>query len=404
MRILLIAPFYDADTAGESWSTFKWVEGICQRHEVTVLTTHKKSWDPQKSAVAAKEIVNWTDPSLPTAFARLNRELKPTYVLFYFRARKWIKRAIRDGRAFDLVHQINPLALRYPCPARGCGIPYLMGPLAGSLSNPNGFRTAAKDKQWYRKLRNLDAWRIKKDPWLRQTYSEAHTILGVAPYVAEVLKPAKIQNFVVASETGIESIDCTPKAAPSEGEPLKLLFVGRIIRTKGVIDAIRAVASARSEANITFDIVGTGDMDDECKQEAKSLGVEDIVTFHGRVPREQVNDWYQKSHVFLFASFREPSGNVVFEALGQGVPIITSTQGGPGYVVTDECGFRIKPENPEQYARDLALAIKQVYRRRNELPTLSQAAIQRMKTYALWDKKHEQLEEIYQSVTPVPEP
>lgn len=398
MKVLLIAPFYDKNTAGESWSTYKWVEGISRSHDVTVLTTHKRGWDQEKSPVSAKRIVNWNDPKLPSSLARLNRELKPTYILFYFRARKWIRTALANGESFDLVHQINPLALRYPCPAHGLGLKYIMGPLAGSLSNPEGFQEEAKDRQWYRKLRNLDSWRIRKDPWLRNSYAGAELILGVAPYVEEILRPAGIKGFAIASETGVESVKAVPISPPLPNEPLRLLYVGRIIRTKGVIDAIRAVAIARRTAHLTFDIIGTGDMDDACKAEARNLGLEDIVTFHGRIPRAEVDNWYARSHVFLFPSFREPSGNVVFEALGFGLPVIGCDRGGPGHVIDSSCGLRVEPHHPAQYADAIANAITKIATSRELLPTLSASSIKRVETLAKWENKHAWLAQKYSEV------
>ena len=398
MRVLLIAPYYDKNVPGESWSTFKWVEGVCKRHECTILTTHHKGWNSDDSPTGAKNIVNWTDPKLPKTFARLSRELKPTYPLFYVRARRWLKKALKAGDRFDLVHQINPLALRYPCPAHGLDLNYIIGPLAGSLQTPEGFRSESNDKKWYRKLRSIDHLRFKYDPWLRKSYSQAKLILGVAPYVGELLAPANIKNFAIESETGVEKIEGSPKASPKAGEPLRLLFAGRIIRTKGVIDAIRAVAIASKTCNVVFDILGDGDMFDECKAEAKKLKVTEIVHFHGRVTRQAVNEWYQKAHVFLFPSFREPSGNVVFEALGNGLPVITSTLGGPGYVVTNECGIRISPESPKQYSEKLSEAIAHFHKSIDLLPQYSEAALTRMSELALWEAKSAKLDTIYRSL------
>lgn len=400
MRILLIAPYYDKNVAGESWSTYKWVQGISQNHDVTVLTTHKKGWDPAKSPTEANEVVNWTFRALPSSLGRLERELKPSYACFYFRARRWIKQALKRGQTFDLVHQINPLALRYPCPARGLGLKYIMGPLAGSLQTPEGFRSEAADKQWYRKLRNLDSLRIKHDPWLRQSYAEAELILGVAPYVEEILRPAGIKRFEIASETGVESVNGTPKQAPGPDEPLRLLYVGRIIRTKGVIDAVRAVAIASKTCHIRFDIVGDGDMLPACKQEAQNLGVSHIIHFHGRVPRDQVDSWYQQAHVFLFPSFREPSGNVVFEAMSHGLPVIASATGGPGYVVTKDCGFTIPPNTLAGYPAAIGKAIQALDAEREKITAYSQQAAKRISKLALWSRKIQAMNLLYQELLP----
>lgn len=398
LRVLLIAPYYDRNIPGESWSTFKWIEGISNHCSVTVLTTHFEGWNKLDSPTQAVEIVNWPDLALPNRFARINHEMAPGYFVFYLRARKWIKRRLRNGWDFDLVHQINPLALRYPSPAAGLRIPYLIGPLAGSLSTPPGFAAEGSDRQWFRKLRHLDRFRIKLDPLLRRTYSNAEVVLGVAPYVQGFLAPCGLKRFLTMSETGVEAVSRVQKKPPIAGQPFRLLFVGRIIRTKGVIDGIRAVALAVKARPLQFDIIGDGDHLGACRDEVTRLGIQDFVHFHGWLPRTELDQWYQSANVFLFPSFREPSGNVIFESMKYGLPVITSSLGGPGYVVDESCGRRIDPTNPDEYAKRLNDAILDLASHPDRLMKMSEAAVARLEKLALWEKKIEELMIVYQEI------
>lgn len=398
MRVLIIAPYFDKNVPGESWCTYKWVEGMCERCEATVLTTHSAGWDASASPIRAKTLVNWTHPTLKGKLARIDYELKPHYLLFYWRARRWIKKALRQGQKFDLVHQVNPVAVRYPSPVAGLGLPYVTGPHAGSLATPAGFLEECRETHWFRKLRSLDQWRIRHDPWLRRSFGGASVVVGVAPYLGEFLAPVGLRKYVMMAETGAEVLGTQPKSAPPADRPLRLLFVGRIIRTKGVIDAIRAVAIAAKECSLTLDILGAGDMTEQCQAAARDLGVADRVTLHGRKSRQEVYEWYQRSDVFLFPSFREPSGTVVFEAMGFGLPIITSTVGGPGYVVNDSCGILVEPRNPTQYANDLAGAILRLARNRQLIATLSRGALERLEDVASWEKRLDRMAALYADV------
>jgi glycosyltransferase involved in cell wall biosynthesis len=398
MKVLLIAPQYDAEVAGESWSTYKWVQGISGRADVTVLTQHWSNWNPARSPVSAMEVINWTEPGIPGLNNRFMWELKATYPLFYFRARRWLRAAIRRGQRFDLVHQINPLALRYPCPARGLGLPYLIGPLAGSLPTPAGFRDAPSLMQWYRKLRHLDTFRLRHDPSLKQTYREAAAVIGVAPYVRELLQACPPLRFETMAETGVEEVCAEPKRTRAKDQPLRLLFVGRLIRTKGVLEAIESVAKVARVLPVTLDIIGSGDLQDQCHQLVSSLGVTALIRIHGRKPRSEVSEWYARSDVFLFPSYREPSGNVVFEALSQGLPVITSTIGGPGHVVTERCGIRIAPNKQDQYVAGIADAILALARDPDRVSALSAGAIRHMAETALWPRKIDRMIALYEDV------
>jgi len=399
LKVLLIAPYYDRAVPGESWSTYKWVEGISAHCETTVLTYHRPGWDPASSPVGAREVVDWDDITLPKRFERIAWEMKPGYIFFYRKVRGWIREALARGRSFDLVHQINPLALRYPCPAVGLGIPFIIGPLAGSLETPKGFAGEGTDRQWFRKLRYLDKLRIRRDPLLRRTYARAHAVIGVAPYVRDVLGSIPLRRFEVMSETGITSLDQEHRPLRESGVPLKLLFVGRVIRTKGVIDAVRALARLPDDCRARLDVLGVGDQLEQCRAEVKRLDLNDRVTFHGRVSRQEVDKWYRCSDVFLFPSFREPSGNVVMEAMGHGLPVITCTNGGPGHVVDETCGLRVPAENPEQLTRDLANAIQVLASDPDKTTALSAGAAARVQSLALWDQKIARMKELYEEIS-----
>jgi glycosyltransferase involved in cell wall biosynthesis len=204
------------------------------------------------------------------------------------------------------------------------------------------------------------------------------------------------------SETGVEGVVGKPKRAPSAGEPLRLLFVGRMIRTKGILDAVRAVAFAANHYTLRFDVIGDGDLLATCKEEALRLGVADLVHFHGRIPRDDIGAWYEKAHVFLFPSFREPSGNVVFEAMSYGCPVITSNRGGPGFVVDDSCGIRVEPRSPDYYVSELGTAITQIASKHSLIADLSAKALMRVNELADWGRKLQRLLHFYLEIVPTP--
>lgn len=398
MRVLLIAPYFDPRTPGESWSTYKWVQGISAVYDTTVLTQHREGWRAADAPTQAQRVVNWTEPNLPWMNGRIAWELKPSYIPFYHRARKWIKSALRAGERFDLIHQINPLALRYPSPASGLGIPYILGPLAGSLPTPAGLREHTSEKLWYRRLRALDGLRMKYDPMLRRSFTDAAAVIGVAPYVETLLRDCAPRRFEVMGETGVEQIAGSPRRAPVEAQPFRLVFVGRLIQTKGILEAIDAVARASRRVALRFDVLGDGDLREACSRRITELGLDDIVTLHGRVPRSDVFAAYDRADAFLFPSYREPSGNVVFEAMGRGLPVITSTEGGPAHVVTDSCGIRVAPETREKFVAGLADGITTLAAERKTYASRSQACLTRMAELALWPGKIERLLALYESV------
>jgi glycosyltransferase involved in cell wall biosynthesis len=397
IKLLLIAPTCDGDDVGEAWVGYQWARLLADRHEVTLLTYHKRGHRPVSQQVSGARVVEWVEPRGLGRAERLNSMVKPGYVPFYVRARRWIRQALARGDRFDLAHQPVPVALRYPCPAAGLGIPFVLGPVGGSLQSPPAFEAEEGTSPWFVRLRQLDGLRIRRDPLLRRTYEQASCVLGIAPYVKDFLSSASLRRFEVMSDTGIGQLAAPVDRTGRGAEPIRLLFVGRLVRTKGARDAVRALGQAR-ELSVILDVVGDGPDRAACEALSADLGLADRVRFHGRLPHEQVGSFYHAADAFIFPSYREPGGTVVFEAMAYGLPLIVSDLGGPGNVVDESCGIRLHPVSPDQYASELGDAVRRLATDPRLRQSLGEGARLRANEIALWSSKVRQMEEIYADV------
>lgn len=392
--VLALAPYCDGLDVGEAWCAHQWVSHLASHAQVTLLTLRRSGRVPTSQQLPNVEVVEWDERLSSRRFSRLSSMLKPGYLGFYTEARRWIDRALAAGRHFDIAHQFTPIALRYPTPLAEFPIPYVIGPLGGSLDTPPGFAGECRSSAWYTRLRRLDHWRLRRDPALRRGYSRAAAVLGVAPYVGELLKHATPERFEVISELGIEALAPSRNRIAHDG-CLKLLHVGRAVRTKGLRDAVRALARLPDDVNVHLDVAGQGEELAICRGEAQRLGVADRITFHGQISREAVESLYANADAFLFPSFREPSGSVVFEAMRHGLPVITIDRGGPGFVVDQSCGVRVPAVDPDQLAVDLSLAITRLARDPELQSRLAIGARERISNIGLWDNKIRWLLDFY---------
>ena len=266
-KILLVAPTIDGTDVGEAWVAYQWASRLSVRHDLTVLTYAKVGAPSARAQLPDAEVVEWREPPVLHRMERFNSILKPGYPVFAVRARRWLRDAAASGRHFDVAHQVAPVAMRYPSPLAGSGIPYLMGPLGGSLPSPVGFAQEEGTAPWYMKLRALDALRFRHDPVLRRSYCGAAIVIGIAPYVEELLRDVPIRRFEVLSETGLT--DLPPHVdRQSRSGPTRLLYVGRLVRTKGARDAIRALAHLR-DLDVHLDVVGSGPDGEACQRAAR---------------------------------------------------------------------------------------------------------------------------------------
>ena len=135
--------------------------------------------------------------------------------------------------------------------------------------------------------------------------------LGAAPGRLTVIEPA---------------IDRAPLAQPAAKEPLPtLMFLGRLVRMKGVEDAIAALAALRRRLPACrLWIVGGGEPAYvvELRALAGRLGLASAVEFAGRVPEEEKYDRLSRAHLLLHPSQHEGWGINVIEANAVGTPAV----------------------------------------------------------------------------------
>lgn len=394
-KILLVAPGVDGNDIGEAWVGFQWASRLSVRHEVTLLTHRQRRSPSAQGQLPGVEVIEWEEPALIGRAERFNSLLKPWYPRFHARSKAWIRETLRSGRTFDVGHQPTPVAMRYPSPLAGSGVPYVIGPVGGGMETPAAF--AAEDTApWYVNLRRLDQLRLRHDPILRRTYQGASVVAGIAEYVEQALDSVPLRRFVQMSETGLDQLPEPTERDPLRS-PVRLLFVGRLIRTKGARDAVRAMDRIR-DLPVVLDIVGDGFDVGACKDLAAALGLNDRVLFHGSQPRERVEEFYRSADVFVFPSYREPGGNVPYEAMGHGLPMIVSDRGGPAAAVNADCGFRIHPQSPEQYADAIADAVRTLVVDSELRVGMGLRARQTTVEHGTWDSRISRMEEIYAEI------
>jgi glycosyltransferase involved in cell wall biosynthesis len=112
----------------------------------------------------------------------------------------------------------------------------------------------------------------------------------------------------------------------AEPGPL-LLFVGHLLRSKGVLDllaALRALSARRPDARLV--VVGEGADEPACRQAAAELG--ERVSFVGCESPARVATWLAACDLLALPSWNEGTPNVVLEALACGRPVVGSRVGG----------------------------------------------------------------------------
>jgi glycosyltransferase involved in cell wall biosynthesis len=407
--VLIVCAQLDGEDVGENWCGYEWVSRIGRECDLTVVTQRFPGHRAPSEQLPGLRVVEWDAQGYLSRYPRFNSAAKPWYPAFYLRVRRWIGQALARGERFDLMHQIMPMAMRYPSPCTGFGIPFVLGPVGGGVATPEALKAELGTEPGFMRLRDIDSLRLSYDPMLRRTYREAASIICCSGYAAERLTALAPRRIDLEYEVGFETL--APARPPVERRPgeLRMLYAGRIIRTKGLRDAIRALGRLQDLPHATLDVAGSGEDLDACRREAAELGVSDRLRFLGRLPRAELEPLYRAADVFLFPSFREPTGGVLFECMRHGLPAIVASTGGPGHIVTADCGIRVAPAEPNAFAGGIAEAIRRMASSPSLRQAMGEASRRRIAELGLWDRKISRVMAIYDAVTthspaPVPAP
>lgn len=109
-------------------------------------------------------------------------------------------------------------------------------------------------------------------------------------------------------------------------EPLRLVYVGRLVREKGLFEAVAALSELRRAGrSFTLSIAGTGADEVALKAAVAAAGLADRVRFLGRVVADEKCRLWLASDVFLFPSYMEGLPYALLEAMAAGcVPVTTA--------------------------------------------------------------------------------
>jgi glycosyltransferase involved in cell wall biosynthesis len=158
--------------------------------------------------------------------------------------------------------------------------------------------------------------------------------------------------------------------------PLQLIYLGRLVRSKGIFEVLDALASLIKQGrDLRLTIGGIGPEAVHLRERVINLGLDGQVVFAGLVSGEIKDKLWRESHVFVFPTYHEGLPYSLLEAMAAGaVPIITPVGAIPDVMHDEVHGVFIKSKDPSA----LACAIAMLDDDRLKLARMSEAGRKRV--------------------------
>jgi colanic acid/amylovoran biosynthesis glycosyltransferase len=134
--------------------------------------------------------------------------------------------------------------------------------------------------------------------------------------------------------------------------PVRLLFCGRFMEKKGLVDALRAAAAARDRGvNLAFRIVGDGELRNEIERAVRELRLESVVSLLGMRPYLEVLQELRSADLLVQPSRTAADGDteggaptILLEAQAAGLPVLSTRHADIPEVVAEGKSALLVPE------------------------------------------------------------
>jgi glycosyltransferase involved in cell wall biosynthesis len=152
----------------------------------------------------------------------------------------------------------------------------------------------------------------------------------------------------------------TQTLQPVRTGKVSFLFLGKIGERKGAFDLISAFAALPLGHREQAELVIAGDGEGtKARKTIEQLGLTESVTILDWVDERQRDELLARANVFVLPSYNEGLPMAMLEAMGWGLPVITTPVGGiPELISTGENGLLVTPGNIEQLSAAMKSSIE----------------------------------------------
>lgn len=177
--------------------------------------------------------------------------------------------------------------------------------------------------------------KVFKQPGSRRLYGEmlnrVDRLLCVGQYLYDLVAerfPQHVDKLrIVPNPIDFDQFVVRPEPPK---EPLRWLYVGRMMAHKGVATLVEAFAQiAEEEPRATLTLVGAGPLEKSLRARIAELGLGDRITQRPAVPPEQVAGLMHDHDLLVHASHLETFGMTIVEAVATGTPVMVARSQGP---------------------------------------------------------------------------
>lgn len=367
MKILISAYSCEPGRGSERGVGWNVAREAAKQHEVWVLTRPDESKVAIEAELMANPVPNLNFVYFTLPFWQDSMSLGQSgamqlhYYLWQIQA-YFVAQRLHKEIGFDLAHHVTFVKYSAPSLLSLLPMPFVWGPVGGGESTPakfsKDFSLRARLYEWARDIVRSTG---ERDPLVSLTIRNSAVVRATTDDTAKRLYRMGATQVDITPEVGLldEEIAYLNRCPLPSSQPVRFISMGRLLHWKGFHLGIQAFAKANLP-DAEYWLIGDGPELDNLKRLAQDHGIAHQVKFWGRLPREETLEKLGESHVLVHPSLHDSGGWVCIEAMASGRPVVCLDLGGPAIQVTEQTGFKIPAQKPEQAIQDMAIAMQKL--------------------------------------------
>lgn len=273
-----------------------------------------------------------------------DHNLYPYYFCWQIGAYRFAKKICKTIK-FDYCFALTFGSIWMPTFMYKLPIPFIWGPVGGGEAVPDEYLDLmGKKSSVLQRFRKIMMKTARFNPLVINPIKKAKYVIVRTEDTAKIIPDKYSSKVKVCLETAIDLSEIIAKDYNEEeksDKKCRLIYTGRLIKLKGLDLVFKAISMCDCKRQIEFVLVGDGDQRNHLESLAKSLNIEDNITFTGKKSRSELLQILRDGDIYIFPSFKEGGTWALMEAMGCALPVICLDTSGMHIITDDKSAIRI---------------------------------------------------------------
>ena len=311
----------------------------------------------------------------------------------------FVARRLHQEVGFDISHHVTFVKYSAPSLLSLLPIPFVWGSVGGGESAPPAFWGDFSIRaRAYEIARDISRNIGQRDPLVKLTARRSAVVRSTTDDTAKRLHKMGASHVDIVPEVGLlsEEIAALNQYSLPSLRSVRFISIGRLLHWKGFHLGVQAFITA-DLPDAEYWIVGDGPELESLKKISQASNAANRIKFWGRLPREETLEKLGESHVLVHPSLHDSGGWVCIEAMASGRPVICLDLGGPAVQVSEQVGYKISAQNPQQVITDMAAVMRKLADKPALMHQMGKAGRQRVDDNFSWTVVGDKLDALYEA-------